>query len=585
MGVLPTEAEVEQAVSLLVDEYQLSMQLLGKLFGVQQREHANDVLQHLGGGRLDRRELARLLVHRDGPALFAGSKELVREFRHMLLKKLDDGVVEDLFARYGPSNGSIHSPSHMRRPLAEKKWHSSGPWPRAFVAELGFPPIFAGVAPEEKVPTIHDVHPLSPPPALAPFQVSLKEKMHAVLAESGDATRCMVALPTGGGKTRVAVEAFIDWMQPRFANGQYMLWVAQSEELCEQAIACISQMWASRQFVAPLRVYRFFGGRPPMDVHELCGGAVVASINQLDQRIKRGDPALELILRGTGAMVIDEAHRAVSAMYDDLLDRAEQVCGPGLFPICGLTATPGRAGLHREEETRKLVGRFNAYLVAPELPASYDVNPYKYFRDSGYLAFARHRCFRSGCEYELTPAELRDLDSLGDLPPGFLRRLAFDRTRNVRAVERLLRLPEGTPTLVYACTVEHAFFLAAILKARGRRAAALSAETPMALRRGLVHEFRSGALEFLCNFGVLTTGFDAPKTEYIALLRPTRSEVLYEQIVGRGLRGPKFGGTEACTIIDFADNILRHGEPLTYARFEDSWINEYWTSEDVEEAV
>lgn len=81
-------------------------------------------------------------------------------------------------------------------------------------------------------------------------------------------------------------------------------------------------------------------------------------------------------------------------------------------------------------------------------------------------------------------------------------------------------------------------------------------------------------MQFLCNFGVLTTGFDAPKTECIAICRPTTSEVLYEQIVGRGLRGPKFGGTKECLVIDFADNILRLGPPLAYERFKNFWIRE-----------
>lgn len=96
----------------------------------------------------------------------------------------------------------------------------------------------------------------------------------------------------------------------------------------------------------------------------------------------------------------------------------------------------------------------------------------------------------------------------------------------------------------------------------------------MTIRRGLIQDFKNQKIQFLCNYGVLTTGFDAPKTTYIAIARPTTSQVLYEQIVGRGLRGPKFGGTEYCTIIDFADNLGRHGKALAYARFSDFWEEE-----------
>ena len=278
-------------------------------------------------------------------------------------------------------------------------------------------------------------------------------------------------------------------------------------------------------------------------------------------------------------MIIDEAHRAVSHMYDVLLDQAKKIRGPDLFPICGLTATPGRAGLYGAEETIKLVDRFDAYLVKPALGKDYSKDPLRYFRENSYLAWPRHIVYRSGREYELTDDEIQQMKLEGDLPRGFLKRLANNRKRNEAIIKRLLQLPKGTSTLVYACTVEHAYFLAYLLtELSGQHAGAISSETPLTVRRGLIQDFKQGNIQFLCNFGVLTTGFDAPKTGCIAICRPTTSEVLYEQIVGRGLRGPKFGGTDACLVIDFADNIHRLGPPLAYKRFKD-----FWTTEEVEE--
>ena len=573
MHIYPTDDEVEQAANLLVNTYNVSAQLLGQLFDTEQRDQANSILQSLGGTRLTALDVARLLIQREGPGLFVGSRKATRELRLHLLRQLPDKKIRGLFDRNSPAKTTVSSPSHMRKPLAGKKWHSGKNWARDFVDALAFPPIFAGITQMERVPTIHDVPPLEVPPKLAEFQAGLKERMLEVLARDGIRTRCVVTLPTGGGKTRVAVEAFIDWLQPRFAMGNYLVWVAQSEELCEQAIACIEQMWGSREFVGMLRIYRFFGGRD-VPSEELHGGVVVASIQQLYNRIKADDEALVAILRNTGALIIDEAHRAVSPMYDTLLDRAVEICGLDLFPVCGLTATPGRAGLDRTRETVKLVGRFEAYLVKPDLGTQYDDNPLRYFREQGFLARARHVLYRSGREYILTDDEVGDMKREGDLPAGFLKRLAVDKARNLLIVRRLLRLPAGTPTLVYACTVEQAYFLSVILTAQGRKSAAVSAETPATLRRALVHDFKERRLEFLCNYGVLTTGFDAPKTECIALCRPTTSEVLYEQIIGRGLRGIRFGGTEECLIIDFADNIRRLGPPLAYARFADFWSDE-----------
>lgn len=462
----------------------------------------------------------------------------------------------------------------MRKPLSELKWVARGPWPIDFVETLGFPKIFAGIRPIATLPTIDDIPPLGIPPKLVEFQEYLKKQMLDVLAKDGERMRCVVTLPTGGGKTRVAVEAFIDWMHQRFANRQYLLWIAQSEELCEQAISCIRQLWGAREYTSALRVYRYFGGRD-IPVNELQGGAVVTSIQQLYHRTKSGDMALDVILKGTGAMIIDEAHRAVSNMYDTLLTQAEKICGHDLFPICGLTATPGRAGLYGAAETIKLVNRFDAYLIKPALGEEFTKDPLRYFRENQYLAYPRHIIYRSGREYELSEEEIQQMELEGDIASGFLKRLANDRKRNELIIKRMLQLPKGTPTLVYACTVEHAYFLADLLtELSGQHVGAISSETPLTIRRGLIQDFKQGKIQFLCNFGVLTTGFDAPKTECIAICRPTTSEVLYEQIVGRGLRGPKFGGTDECLVIDFADNIHRLGPPLAYERFKNFWIGE-----------
>src|SRR3712207_119967 len=100
----------------------------------------------------------------------------------------------------------------------------------------------------------------------------------------------------------------------------------------------------------------------------------------------------------------------------------------------------------------------------------------------------------------LTDEEVEEMKRENDLPSGFLKRLAADKERNLLIVRRLLKLPKGTPTLVYACTVEHAYFLSMILTAQGRKSGAVSSETPVTMRRALVHDFKERKLEFLCNY-------------------------------------------------------------------------------------
>lgn len=572
MSLYPSEEEIDRAVWLLVNRYSVTAPLLGKLLGREQRERANGLLRRFGGNRLGREDTARLVIFARGSDLFGGSSPEVRELRLHLLSQLKPAALKALYDR-NPTKANLSQLARIATKLSEKPWHADGTWPHDFVTVLGFPAIFAGVKERVHRPTVFEVPPVVKPPPLQPFQKTLKDGLLSVMEREQDRTRCIVSLPTGGGKTRVAVEAFIEWMQPRFAQGQYLLWVAQSEELCEQAIACLVQMWGSREYLRPLRVYRFYGGRT-MDVGELRGGAVISSISQIHNRIKAQDPVLDELLAYTGVLIIDEAHRAVTMMYDGLLDRARELRGEDLFPICGLTATPGRAGQDGQTETERLVGRFEALLLKPSLGPGYGTDPLRCFREHGYLATPVHQPLR-GKEYELTAAEIKGLASEEDFPATFRRRLADDNDRNKAIVQRLMEIPEGVPTLVYACTVEHAFLLAMILRSLGRTAAAISSDTSLTLRRGFIEQFKSGEVQFLCNYGVLTTGFDAPKTEVIVLCRPTQSAVLYEQIIGRGLRGPRFGGTERCTIIDFADNIKKHGAPLAYVRFSSFWEGEH----------
>lgn len=181
-----------------------------------------------------------MLIYRDGAYLFSGSSETVRNLRKKLLECLLPEDIIELFGRHGNNNNNnIKTPSYMIRPLIEKRWHSGGAWPADFVKVLGFPPIFAGVHQRNTKPSYEDIEPRELLPDLVEFQIGLKEKMLKVLEKEGHKTRCLVTLPTGGGKTRVAVEAFIDWMIPHFSEYKYLVWIAQSEELCEQVISCL----------------------------------------------------------------------------------------------------------------------------------------------------------------------------------------------------------------------------------------------------------------------------------------------------------------------------------------------------------
>src|SRR5438034_1044394 len=112
MHIFPSDDEVELAANLLVNTYKVSAQLLGQLFDTEQRDQANSILQSLGGTRLCALDVARLLVQRQGPGLFVGSRDVTRDLRLHLLRQLSDDKVQELFNRHQPSSRSITSPSH-----------------------------------------------------------------------------------------------------------------------------------------------------------------------------------------------------------------------------------------------------------------------------------------------------------------------------------------------------------------------------------------------------------------------------------------------------------------------------------------
>jgi superfamily II DNA or RNA helicase len=116
--------------------------------------------------------------------------------------------------------------------------------------------------------------------------------------------------------------------------------------------------------------------------------------------------------------------------------------------------------------------------------------------------------------------------------------------------------------------VDHATELSARLNLHGIPAAAISGGTARSARRWFLDGFQRGEIRVLCNHSVLTTGFDAPKTDLILISRQVFSPVRYMQMVGRGMRGPKNGGTQTCRIVSVLDNLGRfqNRHPYHYCR-------------------
>jgi superfamily II DNA or RNA helicase len=437
-----------------------------------------------------------------------------------------------------------------------RRWGSEAA--RSFVAEIGFPPDFAASASVRREGEIFVSGPIDLPP-LHNYQEEILAALAALLQSGPGRRRAVVSLPTGGGKTRVAAEAVVKLVL-NGAGPRTALWVAQTDELCEQAVQCFRQLWAN--VGAPdedLRIVRLWGSQAnPAAPEQGEAVVVVASIQTLDARAHKGSLAW---LSRPGIVVIDECHHAIAPSYSSLLrwldvqigNEAQRQTEP---PVIGLSATPWRG--RDDDESARLATRFDRRW----LPADQE-GLYAAMRERGVLSELQYSPIHYDKPVSLSAADISHFAQYGELPDSVVEEIGRDPDRNDLIVERVLESAESS-ILLFANSVAHAQFLAARLHLAGCPAAAVSGETDRLARQYFIRRFRAGEIRVLCNHSVLTTGFDAPKSDMILISRPVFSPVRYMQMVGRGLRGPANGGTENCRIVTVEDNILSYRDRLAY---------------------
>ena len=480
----------------------------------------------------------------------------------------------DALKQYKSALAPLNPPSH---------WAGSA---RAvdFVRSLGFSTEWAGERGRNRDPFVEVEGPYSLP-ELHDYQRAIAENIRTVLrSEHGDSAerRGMISMPTGSGKTRVAVQAIVEAMRDDGFRGG-VLWVADRDELCEQAVEAWRQVWSSiGAHGSRLRVSRMWGRQPrPQPTSDL--HVVVATIQTLNAKLSKQRSEYEF-LADFKLVVFDEAHRSIaptftSVMRDIGLTYRKKDDEPFLL---GLTATPYRG--HDETETARLVNRYGSTRLDSGAFASDDPQGVVHkLQGMGVLAQADHETIEGGTFSldailgdSLSPDELkRVLDewlALPWLPQNVEDRIAQSAERTKRIIEAYeTHVRPEWPTLIFATSVEHAQTMAALLNRKGVRSRAVSGETETATRRRVVEEFRRGEVKALVNYGVFREGFDAPKTRAIIVARPVYSPNLYFQMIGRGLRGPLNGGNERCLILNVRDNIENFDRKLAFSELDWLW--------------
>lgn len=348
--------------------------------------------------------------------------------------------------------------------------------------------------------------PVNPPdalPALPPLRDYQAQAVSAVMARLATEPATYLELPTGGGKTRILAE-----LAGRARRGR-VLAVAHTDILVEQlarGIGADGIVKAARD--------------------DTSANIVAASIQTLavPGRLERvlDDPAGPVSL-----LLVDEAHHATAATWRRVLSAVYSRGGKSV----GVTATPYRAD----------GGDIDELFGAPAFARSIvDL------QHAGHLVPMTWRVARVG-ELDLSAVKV----SAGDYAAGALGDAFTDQILASMAT-KIHRLVGGRRTVVYTPTVDTAEVLAIELIRAGMPAAAISGTTERAERDRVLAVWRAGETQTVVNCQLLTEGFDLPGIEAVVIARPTRSQALYVQMVGRGLRPAP--GKSDCLVIDVAGN-------------------------------
>jgi superfamily II DNA or RNA helicase len=475
--------------------------------------------------------------------------------REQLLSGLSVAKLQELGERFGVGSAPLLSlPRRLNHALAEADDLS---------------PLFGffGVAPDERAAAVR--RPVSLPVdvdyGLFPHQRAAARRVINALEE--EPRRLLLHMPTGAGKTRTAMNVVCEHL--RTHGPTLVTWLANSPELLEQAADEFQTAWRALGD-REVHVVRHWGSRNA-DLTDVRDGVLVAGLQKLHALNLRQANSLLSLGDRTTLTVADEAHQAIAPSYRTVIDTLANKHPQGR--LLGLSATPGRtwADIAADEKLSDFFGRRKVTLEVPGY-----TDPVEYLMATGYLARPVFRTLNAHAGPRLEAADVVALSEALDVPDSLLEQLGDDEQRNLRivtAVEDLVARHQRI--VVFAASVRHARLIRAVLSARGHEAHVVTGDMEQLAREQAIRRYRGAAMTpiVMCNFGVLTTGFDAPKTSAALIARPTRSLVLYSQMVGRATRGPRAGGNATAEIVTVVDPDLPGFGDIAEAfeNWEDVW--------------
>ena len=427
-------------------------------------------------------------------------------------------------------------------------------------------------------------------PDLKDFQIEIKDQifdfLNSKILDINDQTR-MVSLPTGAGKTRITIQAIHQWIKYIEDTKQdlslcnLIIWVAQTDELCEQAFQEFYEMWKARPHAKKIKLARMWGGFCREDnmltvaksVESLSHPIVIISTNQTLHRLiqtvksqqehnQKDKDMAKIIIEHIDLLIIDEAHHAVASTYQDILREIylfqyERGLIKNKCKIVGLTATPFRSG---EEGIERLERIFKKLIFPTKTLLKYNSQKNSaalkaLLQSKNILSKEEYIYWDTKLKFVLKDHEKKDMDKIygekiDHSPKRHQRReIISDR------IHRILREEKDAQILFFGVTVNDAKLMTCLLRSKGIDVGLVTGDTNIRVRESTIQDFKEGKIRILCNCRILTTGFDAPRVTHVVMGWQTYSPVLFIQMVGRGLRGTEFGGTRKCKIIQVRDEI------------------------------
>lgn len=492
------------------------------------------------------RQIARRILHDRADELMART-----EILEICLSRMSSEKYEELMQRLDLK--------HIETLRAADLTNDSSRW-QIYLGFFGIdtrgPAPFARTPDRESVQSTFD---------LFPHQRDAAQRVCSAIR--GGHGRVILHMPTGAGKTRTAMHIVSRVFVSR--ESSVVIWLAASRELLEQAVDAFQSAWlylGNRR----IDILRYWGDHTP-DLNQCSDCFIVAGLQKMYASMNRDSIGFMRLANTTNLVVVDEAHQSIAPSYQEVINTLSET-GPD-NALIGLTATPGRTWSDIEAD-RQLSNFFDNRKVMIEVKGW--SNPVSFLINEGYLAKPVFRQIPIDIRSKST-MYIDDLTMEHDYNTLLLESLSEDRDRNIVILNEIRRLVDNghNRIIFFAASVRHAQLISATLMLLKIDSRVVSASTGKTARTQIIKAYRrntSGPM-VLCNFGVLTTGFDAPNTSAAVIARPTKSLVLFSQMVGRATRGPKAGGNQTCEVSTVVDvDLPGFGDVVeAFTNWEDVW--------------